>query len=105
MSGAAVPPAPAPAQALDGAVVPVIPRGVRLRHCDVRGAWFLLAPERAVKLDAIAAHILQAVDGARSLDGVIDHLAAAFAAPRAQIARDVTAFLIDMRNRRMVELR
>lgn len=91
--------------ALDGAATPVLPRGVRLRHCPVRDGWFLLAPERAVKLEGPAAAILQALDGARSLDAVVDHLAAAFAAPRNRIDRDVRAFLADLAKRRMVEFR
>lgn len=85
--------------------VPYLPRGVRLRHCDVRGAWFLLAPERAVKLDAVGAHVLQALDGARDFGGVVTHLARQFDAPPERIANDAGRFLDDMRMRRMVELR
>ena len=84
--------------------VPYLPRGVRLRRCEIRDGWFLLAPERAVKLDQIAVHILQALDGARSFQGVVDHLAGKFNAPVDQISQDAGKFLIDMRNRQMVVL-
>ncbi|MEM1385384.1 MAG: pyrroloquinoline quinone biosynthesis peptide chaperone PqqD [Pseudomonadota bacterium] len=85
--------------------VPHLPRGVRLRRCKVRKAWFLLAPERAVRLDDIGAHILQSLDGERDFAGVVAHLAAQFDAPREQIAKDVEGFLSGMHARRMVEVK
>ncbi|MEO0819518.1 MAG: pyrroloquinoline quinone biosynthesis peptide chaperone PqqD [Pseudomonadota bacterium] len=84
--------------------IPVLPRGVRLRHCSVRDGWFLLAPERAMKLQATAGHILGAVDGERSFAGVVAHLAEAFDAPPERIAADARPFLIDLANRRMLEI-
>lgn len=85
--------------------IPFLPRGVRLRRCEIRCAWFLLAPERAVKLDDVGAHILGALDGERDVDGVVAHLAAQFDAPRERIATDVAAFLSGMVDRRMVEVK
>ncbi|HET7408937.1 MAG TPA: pyrroloquinoline quinone biosynthesis peptide chaperone PqqD [Paracoccaceae bacterium] len=85
--------------------VPYLPRGVRLRRCEVREAWFLLAPERAVKLDPVGAHVLQALDGARDFAGVVAHLAGQFDAPPERITADAGKFLDDMRARRMVEVR
>ena len=85
--------------------VPYLPRGVRLRHCAVRGAWFLLAPERAVKLDPVGAHVLEALDGSRDFAAVVTHLAAKFDAPAERIAADAGVFLDEMRARRMVEIR
>jgi len=91
--------------AIPAGSVPVLPRGVRLRWCDIRKAWFLLAPERAVKLDHVGANVLQAADGTRDFDSLVGHLAEKFDAPRERIAADVAAFLTEMGNRRMVELR
>ncbi|MEM0922073.1 MAG: pyrroloquinoline quinone biosynthesis peptide chaperone PqqD [Pseudomonadota bacterium] len=85
--------------------VPYLPRGVRLKHCKVRQGWYLLAPERAVKLDQVAAAILGTLDGARSFTAVVDRLASDFNAPRGEIAKDAREFLIGMMNRRMVEAR
>lgn len=85
--------------------IPYLPRGVRLRECKVRKGWFLLAPERAVKLDQVAVAILSAADGERTLGQLVDHLAETFKAPRGQILGDVRKFLDDMRRRRMVEVR
>ncbi|MEM7505210.1 MAG: pyrroloquinoline quinone biosynthesis peptide chaperone PqqD [Pseudomonadota bacterium] len=85
--------------------VPFLPRGVRLKRCEVRQGWYLLAPERAVKLDQIAAAILGTLDGTRSFEGIVAKLVEDFDAPREQITTDARAFLIDMMNRRMVEAR
>lgn len=84
--------------------VPFLPRGVRLHECKIRRGWFLLAPERAVKMDQIGAAILGAVDGVRTLDGVVGKLAQDFNAPVEQILGDVVKFLEDLRLKRMVEL-
>ena len=85
--------------------IPYLPRGVRLRWCDVRQGWFLLAPERALKLDAVAAAILTAADGSRSVDQLVAKLAEDYAAPRAKIAADVGKFLADLKAKRMLECR
>lgn len=85
--------------------IPFLPRGVRVKECKVRKGWFLLAPERAVKLDQVGAHILGALDGQRDFAGVVAHLAAKFDAPVERIEVDAGKFLTDMVNRRMVEAR
>lgn len=87
-----------------GTDIPFLPRGVRLRRCEVRKAWFLLAPERAVKLDPVGAHVLGALDGTRDFAAVVAHLAEKFDAPAERIAADAGRFLDDMRERRMVEV-
>ena len=85
--------------------VPILPRGVRLRHCEVRQGWYLLAPERSVRLDPVGAHILRALDGERDFAAVVTHLAAQFNAPRERIATDARRFLEDMRTRQMVKVK
>jgi pyrroloquinoline quinone biosynthesis protein D len=82
---------------------PYLPRGVRLRWCDVRKAWFLLAPERAVKLDPVGSAILTALDGERDFAAVAAKLAADFGAPPERVAADARKFLADLMARRMVE--
>jgi coenzyme PQQ biosynthesis protein PqqD len=83
---------------------PRLPRGVRLHHDAVRGGWTILAPERVLETDAVGAEILKRCDGTRSLDEIVDDLAASFDAERADIARDVEAFLSDLAGKRMLEL-
>lgn len=84
--------------------VPRFARGVRLRHDEARGQWVLLAPERVLQPDGVAVEILKRVDGARSLDAIVDDLAATFAADRAQIAADVEAFLGGLIEKGMLEM-
>ena len=85
-------------------LVPRLPRGVRLKLDETRGQWLLLAPERVVKLDAIAKAILERVDGKASLEAIVDDLAAAYAAVRALIDADVRKLLNDLAAKRMVDL-
>ena len=85
--------------------VPYLPRGVRTHWCKVREGWFLLAPERAIRLDGPGAAILERVDGARDLAQIAADLAAAFAAPLDRITADSAKFLGDLRARRMLEVR
>jgi len=85
--------------------VPYLPRGVRLRRCDLRDAWYLLAPERALKLDGPGFHILGTLDGERDFAAVAAKLAQDFNAPAEKIANDARAFLAQLIERRMVEIR
>lgn len=80
-------------------------RGVRLRTDEVRGQTVLLAPERAMALDDIAILIVNEMDGERSIDAICDDLAKRFDASREQIGADVLAFVQEMANRRLIEVR
>ncbi|VFU07554.1 pyrroloquinoline quinone biosynthesis peptide chaperone PqqD [Methylocella tundrae] len=85
-------------------LIPRMPRGVRLKQDETRGEWLLLAPERVVKIDAIAVAILQRVDGETTIETIVDDLAAAYAADRARIDADVRALLNGLAAKRMVDL-
>ncbi|WP_270937609.1 pyrroloquinoline quinone biosynthesis peptide chaperone PqqD [Falsiroseomonas oryzae] len=89
---------------LPGAAVPRLARGVKLREDTARGQWVLLAPERMLVPDETALEVLKLVDGQRSLDAILDTLAARFAAPREEIAGDVAALLEDLAERGVVDL-
>ena len=69
---------------------------VKFRHDETRGRWVVLAPERLLLPDDQAVEILKLVDGARSVDSVIDELARRFEAPRDVIAGDVIGMLQDL---------
>ena len=90
---------------IDDGAIPFLPRGVRLHRCEVRKAWLLLAPERAVKMDQVGVAILSVLDGERTFAEVVDKLAQDFQAPRERIAGDAGKFLADLMDRRMVEVR
>lgn len=93
-----------PARQIPPATVPRLPRGVRLRFDETRQQWMLLAPERILKLDAIALEILKRCDGVATLDTIVQDLAAAFQAERSEIEADVDAFLRELANKRMLDL-
>jgi pyrroloquinoline quinone biosynthesis protein D len=83
---------------------PYLPRGVRLRWCAVREAWFLLGPERALKMDAIGVAILQALAPGRTFADVVAGLAAEFGAPPERVETDARAFLASLIDRRLVDV-
>lgn len=85
--------------------VAFLPRGVRLADDRVRGLRVLLGPERAIQLDPIGDAILSELDGTRSIGAVAANLAARFEAPEAQVLDDVSTFLADLVDRRLVFLR
>jgi len=64
----------------------------------------LLAPERVIKADAIAAEILKRCTGDASVADIVDDLARTYNAPRERIAVDVTRLLQDLADKRLLEL-
>ena len=84
--------------------VPAFAPGFRLRFDKVRGAWMILAPERLFMPDEQAVEVLKLVDGKRSLDAIVDDLAARFDAPREAIASDVHAMLQDLADKGAIRL-
>jgi pyrroloquinoline quinone biosynthesis protein D len=87
---------------IDGAAVLRFPPHVKFRFDERRQAWLLLAPERLLLPDEQAVEILRRVDGARSLDAIIDELAREFDAPRSEIAEDVLAMVQDLVNKKVL---
>lgn len=83
---------------------PRLPRGVRLKYDETRGEWLLLAPERVIKADPIAAEILKRCDGTATLAAIIDDLATRFSADRVRVETDVRALLSELAAKRMVDL-
>ncbi len=87
---------------IDGASVPHLPRGVRLRHDKERDQWVILAPERVLVLDEPALEVLKRCDGNASVDAIVDELTVAYDAPREEIGADVNAMLQDMADKGFV---
>src|SRR4030081_4046100 len=75
---------------------PLLPRHAKLKFDETRQRWVILAPERVLAPDDIAVEVLQLCDGARSVEAVIDQLAAKYTEERAAIAADVIAMLQDL---------
>ena len=75
------------------AIRPLLPRHAKLKFDETRQRWVILAPERVLAPDEIAVEVLQLCDGVRSVEQMIDQLAAKYAAERDAIATDVIAML------------
>jgi pyrroloquinoline quinone biosynthesis protein D len=84
------------------ASVPRLAPGMRLRHDAARDRWTLLGPERMFLPDETAREVLRLVDGTRSVDAIVDDLAARFAAPREEIAADVLVLLDELAGKGVV---
>ena len=82
---------------------PRLPRGVKLRHDEVRQRWTLLAPERIFEVDGTAAAVLQLCDGERDLAAIVAELARRYNAPASVIEKDVVAMLGDLKAKRVLE--
>jgi pyrroloquinoline quinone biosynthesis protein D len=82
---------------------PRLPRGVRLRRDDVRGGWMLLAPERAFRVDEIAAAVGELCDGERDVRAIAATLAERYGAPAPEVEADVAAMLGDLAAKRVLE--
>ncbi len=83
--------------------VPAFPRGVRLKHDEVRSQWVILAPERMFVIDEIGLAIMQHIDGEMAVDRIVDQLAEKFQAPREQILGDVIQMLQDFADKGVLE--
>jgi len=75
---------------------PVLPRHAKMKFDETRQRWVILAPERVLAPDEIAVEILQLCDGIRSVEQMIDQLAAKYDAEREAIGTDVIAMLQDL---------
>jgi pyrroloquinoline quinone biosynthesis protein D len=70
---------------------PTLARGVRLSRASGRAV--LLAPERVVELDEVAADVLSRCDGRTTLADLVEALSRDYDAPSAAIAADVSELL------------
>ncbi len=89
---------------MEASEIPALPRGVRLHFDKIRDTWVLLAPERAVTLDAVGLAILSEVDGTRPFGEITRTLAERYNAPEDQIAKDSSGFLDALRDRRFLDI-
>lgn len=85
-------------------MTPSLPNGVRLHWDPVRKTHVLLAPERALMLDDVGHHVLSRVDGHAQLTDICADLARQFDAPIQNITDDVSAFLTNLSERRLVDI-
>ncbi len=78
--------------------------GVRLHHDQARDQWVILAPERVIELDEIAHAIVKLCDGQRTVDAIVQQLAAEFDAIPEEVGDDVRALIDDLIGKRVLRL-
>jgi coenzyme PQQ biosynthesis protein PqqD len=79
---------------------PRLVTGARLRYDEVREEHLLLVPEGAVRLNPSAAEVLELCDGERSLEEIVDVLAARY--DGADVGEDVRGLVDAMAQRGLV---
>jgi pyrroloquinoline quinone biosynthesis protein D len=85
--------------ALTAASRPGLSPHTRMKNDAARGGWVLLAPERVLMLDAIAAEILTLCDGTAEIGAIAEELARRHAAPREEVLGDVIEMLQGLRDK------
>src|SRR5450631_154695 len=75
---------------------PILPRHAKLKFDETRQVWVILAPERVLAPAEIAVEVLRMCDGVRSVEEMVDELAAKYTADRTDISTDVVAMLQDL---------
>jgi pyrroloquinoline quinone biosynthesis protein D len=88
---------------LEPASIPRFPRGTRFRFDATRNAWVILAPERLMMPDEIAAEVLKLVDGARTITTISEQLAGQFNAPHDEILGDILTMLQELADDTVLE--
>ena len=78
------------------ASTPKLPRHVRLKHDAVQQRWLLLAPEKILTPSETALEVLQLCDGARTVQGIAEVLAASYDAPADAILADILPVLQEL---------
>lgn len=81
---------------------PHLPAHVRLQFDELRSKWVVLAPERVLWPDDVSVDILKLCDGALTLEEIVSRLAEDYGAPRDEISADVTEFLQDWADQRLL---
>ncbi len=87
-----------------GPAQPRLAPGVRLHFDTIRQVWVLLAPERLIETEGPAHDILSRCDGRRTIDEIVNELAAIFVARREDIETDVLTLLDELAAKRLVTL-
>lgn len=83
---------------------PRLARGARVRIDPRDGTPILLSPERGLRLSATAAAVVDLCDGTRTLDAMVESLAARYPdTDRDRLAQDVRALLDDLHKRGLID--
>jgi coenzyme PQQ biosynthesis protein PqqD len=90
---------------VDAAFVPRLASKARLKLDRHANRFMIIYPERGLELNDTAAAIAKKCDGTRSVGAITDELASEHGgAPRAEIEKDVVAFVTELRDKGLLEL-
>ena len=81
---------------------PALPPYVRLQFDELRQKWVVLAPERVLWPDDVSVDILKLCDGTLTLEKIVERLAQDYGADHGEISADVTEFLQDWADQRLL---
>ncbi len=87
---------------IDGHSKPALPGHVRLQFDTLRQSWVLLAPERVMWPDQTSVEVLKQCDGKATISEIVAALAKGYAAPEDEIRQDVTTFLQEWADKRLI---
>jgi pyrroloquinoline quinone biosynthesis protein D len=71
---------------------------------EVRRKWVVLAPEKVLWPDEVSVDILKLCDGQRTINEIVDELAALYSGDRKTITRDVTEFIQEWSDNLLLKL-
>ena len=83
--------------------IPMLPRHVRLQFDVLRQKFVVLAPERVLWPDEPSVAILEKCNGERPLGQIAEQLAQEFNADQAVVEADVTEFVQDWGDKRLMQ--
>ena len=85
-----------PSSFLSDGAIPLLPAQARRKQDPLTGHSILLYPEGILELEETAAAFLDLCDGARSLREIARILADRYAAPPAEICRDIMEYAAEL---------
>ena len=91
-------------QLLATSAIPKFERGVRLKHDTVRELHVVLGPEMLIDLNQTGTAIMNQIDGASSINEIVDRLAQQFEVNPQDISQDVAEFCTSMMLRRVLSI-
>jgi len=95
----------APVMTIDAAFVPKLAKKARLKLDRHANKYMIIYPERGLELNDEAAAIAKKCDGTRTIAVIAEELAAEHeGAPHQAIAKDVLAFVAQLRDKGLLEL-
>jgi len=84
--------------------VPALPKHVRIQYDPVRRAFAVLSPENVFWPNEVSLEILRRCDGVSSAGKIVAELAGEYDASIESVAADVTCFLQELSDKRLVIL-